>query len=259
MAIHPTAVVHPEASVAENVEIGAYAVVGSRVSLAAGVRVDAHVVIAGPTTIGAGTRIFSFASVGSDPQDLKYDGEVTALEIGANNLIREGVTISRGTVKGGGVTRIGDNNILMANSHVAHDCVVGSHMVMSSHAAFGGHVVAGDHVNVGWGVGVHQFCRLGNHAMISACSKVVQDVLPFMLVDGVPAEHRSVNKVGLERNGFSSGEIEQTRSLFKILFKEGLNKSQALERLQGLEIQEGDRILPTVLDFAGGATDRGLA
>jgi len=130
---------------------------------------------------------------------------------------------------------------------------------MSSHSAFGGHVVAGNHVNVGWGVGVHQFCRLGDHAMLSACSKVVQDVLPFMLVDGSPADHRSINKVGLERYGFSTSEIERARAIFKTLFKEGLNKTQALERLRSQKSEECDLILEAILTFAESASDRGLA
>ena len=249
--VHPTAIVESGAELGEDVEVGPYAYIGPRVQLGDRTVVWHHATVEGLTVMGVENRIFPYAYIGAQTHDLKFMGGMPGLKIGNRNTLREYVTVHAATGNGD-FTVLGDDNVVLAYSHVAHDCVVGNHVVMSSHAAFGGHVVTGDHVNVGWGVGVHQFCRLGNHAMISACSKVVQDVLPFMLVDGVPAEHRSVNKVGLERNGFSSGEIEQARSLFKILF-------QALEKLQGLEIQDGDRILPAVLDFAGGATDRGLA
>jgi len=221
MAIHPTAVVHPEASVAENVEIGPYAVVGARVTLAAGVRLDAHAAVEGPTTIGEGTRIFSFASVGSDPQDLKYDGEETFLEIGANNLIREGVTISRGTVSGGGVTRIGDNNILMANSHVAHDCVVGSGCIFANSAALAGHVIVEDGAVLGGMAGVHQFARVGRLAMIGAGAMAAQDVPPFTIAQGDRARLFGLNIIGLRRAGFDVDALQPLKAVYRSLFLDG--------------------------------------
>ncbi len=256
--IHPTAIVQSGAELDEEVEVGAYAFVGPQVRLGLGTVVRHHATVEGLTELGAENVVYPYAYIGAKTHDLKFEGGEPGLRIGSRNIFREYVTVHAAT-NDGEFTVVGDDNVILAYSHIAHDCQIGRHLVMSSHSALGGHVVTGDHVNIGWGVGVHQFCRLGDLAMLSACSKVVQDVLPFMLVDGSPADHRSVNKVGLERNGFSSSEIERARSIFKTLFKEGLNKSQALERLRG-EVGDGnDRVLQAILEFAGGASDRGLA
>jgi len=258
--VHPTAIVESGAELDEGVAIGAYAVIGAKVRLGRGTEVGHHATVEGLTELGEGNVVYPYAYIGAKTHDLKFEGGEPGLKVGRYNTFREYVTVHAAT-NDGEFTVVGDNNVILAYSHIAHDCSVGNNLVMSSHSALGGHVATGDHVNVGWGVGVHQFCRIGNFAMLSACSKVVQDVLPFMLVDGSPAEHRSVNKVGLERNGFSRNEIERARYIFKILFKEGLNKSQAFERLHG-EDSSGDaddRVLRSILDFSESATDRGLA
>ncbi len=256
--IHPTAIIGSGVELGEGVEVGAYAVVGSDVRLGDGTVVGHHATVEGVTELGAENTICPYAYIGARTHDLKYEGGQPGLRVGSRNTFREYVTVHAAT-NDGEHTVVGDDNVILAYSHIAHDCQVGDHLVMSSHSALGGHVVTGDHVNVGWGVGVHQFCRLGDHAMLSACSKVVQDVLPFMLVDGSPADHRSINKVGMERNGFSTAEIERARAIFKTLFKEGLNKSQAMERLRGQAGQEEDAVLAAILDFAEGASGRGLA
>jgi UDP-N-acetylglucosamine acyltransferase len=256
--IHPTAIIEPRAELGESVEVGAYAVIGPKVRLGDRTVVRHHATVEGLTDLGADNVVYPYAYIGAKTHDLKFEGGEPGLHVGCRNTLREYVTVHAAT-RDAEFTVLGDDNVILAYSHIAHDCQVGNHLVMSSHSALGGHVITGDHVNVGWGVGVHQFCRLGDHAMLSACSKVVQDVLPFMLVDGSPAEHRSVNKVGLERNGFSSAEIERARSIFKTLFKEGLNKSQAMERLQSQAGEGPDRVLEAVLGFAEAGSGRGLA
>lgn len=258
--VHPTAIVESGAELDEGVIIGAYTIIGAKVRLGRGTEVRHHATVEGLTELGEGNVVYPYAYIGAKTHDLKFEGGDPGLKIGRYNTFREYVTVHAAT-NDGEFTVVGDHNVILAYSHIAHDCNVGNNLVMSSHSALGGHVATGDHVNIGWGVGVHQFCRIGNYSMLSACSKVVQDVLPLMLVDGSPAEHRSVNKVGLERNGFSRNEIERARYIFKILFKEGLNKSQAFERLhsENSSVDTDERVLRTILDFSESATDRGLA
>ena len=256
--IHPTAVIEPGAELGEGVKVGAYAIIGPNVRIGDSTVVRHHATIEGFTELGNENIIYPYSFIGAKTHDLKFEGGKPGLKIGSRNTFREYVTVHAAT-NDGEHTVVGNENVVLAYSHIAHDCQIGNHLVMSSHSAFGGHVVAGNHVNVGWGVGVHQFCRLGDHAMLSACSKVVQDVLPFMLVDGSPADHRSINKVGLERYGFSTSEIERARAIFKTLFKEGLNKTQAMERLRSQKSEDGDLILEAILTFAESASDRGLA
>ena len=203
--VHPTAVVHPGARLHETVEVGPYAVIGEKVTIGEGTRVGPHVVIDGRTTIGARNRIFPFASVGGAPQDLKYAGEDTQLIIGDGNTLRESTTLNIGTAGGGGVTRVGNNNLFMAYSHVAHDCVVGNGCVVANSVALAGHVVLEDSVILGGLSAVHQFTRLGKHSFIAGGSMVVMDVAPYCTAQGDRAELAGLNVVGLQRHGFTRG------------------------------------------------------
>jgi UDP-N-acetylglucosamine acyltransferase len=254
--IHPTAIIEPGAVLDENVTVGAYAFVGPEVRLGAGTVLHHHACVEGFTQLGPDNEVFPFALIGSQTHDLKFRGGHPGLRTGARNVFREYVTVHTAT-NDGEFTVLGDDNVLLAYSHIAHDCVVGSHFVMSSHAALAGHVVVGDHVNVGWNAGIHQFCRLGTHSMIGACAKVVQDVPPFMMVDGNPAAVRTINKIGLERNGFSVDDVALARAVYKTLYREGLNRTQAVERLRA-HPQAARPLIASVLDFIG-KSERGLA
>ncbi len=232
MAIHPTALIDRTANVDSNVEIGAYTVVGPNVTIAAGCRIGPHAVIEGPTTIGRDNHIFQFASIGAEPQDLKYKGEPTRLEIGERNSFRENCTINRGTTKDQLVTRIGNDNLFMAGSHVGHDCVIGSHCVFANYATLGGHVEVGDWVHMGGFSGIHQFCRVGPHAFIANNTAVTRDVPPFIMAVGRPAEPHSVNAEGLKRRGYTTEQIRAIRDAYKTLYRSGLKLAEALEELQ---------------------------
>ena len=217
--IDARAVVSPRAELAADVEVGPYSVIGPDVVIGKGSWIGPHVVINGPTRIGADNRIFQFASIGDAPQDKKYRGEPTRLEIGDRNVIRECVTVHRGTTHDKGVTRMGSDNLLMAYCHVAHDCVLGNKIIMSNYTGLAGHVIVEDSVVVGAYGAVHQFCRLGAHAMLSACSKLVQDLPPYFIADGSPATLRAYNKVGLERSGFTAEQIDRVRQLYRLLIQ----------------------------------------
>jgi UDP-N-acetylglucosamine acyltransferase len=230
--VHPTAVVHPGARLHETVEVGPYSVIGEKVTIGAGTRVGPHVVIEGRTTIGERNRIFQFASVGGAPQDLKYAGEDTQLIIGDGNTLRESVTLNIGTVGGGGVTRVGNNNLFMAYSHVAHDCVVGNGCIIANSVALAGHVQLEDSVILGGLSAVHQFTRLGKHAFIAGGSMVVMDVPPYCTAQGDRAELAGLNVVGLQRHGFSEEQIGRIKEAYKILFRSKLQLAEALERLK---------------------------
>ena len=230
-SIHPTAVVHPNAQVGESCFIGPYCVIGEHVTLGAGCKFYSHVVIDGHTALGARNEIFPFASIGLQTQDLKWKGGVTRVEIGDDNTFREYVTVNRATADGG-VTRIGSHNHILAYAHVAHDCVLGDHIVMSNVATLAGHIVVEDYAVIGGLAAVHQFCRIGKMSIIGGCSKVVQDVPPFMLVDGNPAETRTINKVGLERNGVPEETQNVLKQAYRILFRDGMTISNALDRIE---------------------------
>ena len=230
--VHPTAVVHPGARLHETVEVGPYTVIGERVTIGEGTRVGPHVVIDGRTTIGARNRIFPFASVGGAPQDLKYAGEDTQLIIGDGNTLRESTTLNIGTAGGGGVTRVGNNNLFMAYSHVAHDCVVGNGCVIANSVALAGHVVLEDAVILGGLSAVHQFTRLGKHAFIAGGSMVVMDVAPYCTAQGDRAELAGLNVVGLQRHGFSEEQIGRIKEAYKILFRSKLQLAEALAQLK---------------------------
>jgi len=232
--IHPTAIVHPQAIIEDGCQIGPYCIVGSQVHLLNGCQLLSHVVIEGPATIGQNNIFHPFCSIGSRSQDLKYSHEPTYLEIGENNRFREACTVNRATSPGG-VTRIGSHNNFLAYCHIAHDCVVGNHCVFSNNATLAGHVVVEDYVVIGGLTAVHQFCRLGRMAMLGGCTKIVQDVVPYTIVDGNPATTRALNSVGLDRNHVSPTTQEALQAAFKLLFKSGFNTTQALEKILALE------------------------
>jgi UDP-N-acetylglucosamine acyltransferase len=229
--IHPTAIVHPHARIAADCQIGPYCVIGEHVELGAGCRLHSHVVIDGHTKLGSDNELFPFASIGLKTQDLKWKGGITRTEVGDHNTFREHVTIHSATADGD-ATRIGSHNNLLAYTHIAHDCQLGSHIIMSNNASVAGHVIMEDHVVMGGFSAVHQFCHLGKFAMVGGCSKVVQDIPPFMIGDGNPAETRTINKVGLERNGFSEEAQTALRQAYKLLFREGLTIANAIERME---------------------------
>ena len=216
--IHPTAIVAPGAELAETVSIGPYCVIGSDVRLGERVELLSHVVVVGRTSVGEGTRIFPFASIGHQPQDLKYHGEPSTLEIGSNNQIREYVTIQPGTEGGGMLTRVGDNCLFMASAHVAHDCIVGDNVIMANNATLAGHVVVGEYAFLGGLSAVHQFVRIGKHAMVGGMSGVEADIIPFGMVIGNRAYLSGLNIVGLKRRGFSRDEIHALRNAYRLLF-----------------------------------------
>ena len=245
--IHPTASVAPDAELADGVEVGAYAVIGAGVVIGASTIVGPHAVVQGPTRIGAGNRIFQFASVGSAPQDKKYKGEPTRLEIGDRNVIRECVTLNRGTVQDEGLTAIGDDNLFMAYAHVAHDCRVGNQCVFANNATLGGHVYLGDWVIMGGFSGIHQFCKVGAHAFIANNAAVTRDVPPFVMAVGRPAAAHSVNAEGLKRRGFTPEQIRNIRNAFRVLYRSGLKLSDAAAQLGALAEEQPE--LKAIVDF----------
>jgi UDP-N-acetylglucosamine acyltransferase len=224
---HPTALVAAGARLAPDVRVGPFTVIGPEVEVGAGSTIASHVVIAGRTRIGRGNRIFQFASVGEIPQDRKYRGEPTATVIGDDNVIREFVTIHAGTALDRGTTTIGDRNLLLAYSHIAHDCVIGNDTTFSNNAQLAGHVIIGDHAVLGGFVGVHQFCRVGAHAMVAAGSIVLQDVPPFVTASGYPAKPHGTNSEGLRRRGFSASDIVAIRRAYKTLYRKNLSLDEA--------------------------------
>lgn len=229
--IHPSAVIDPAAVLGDECEIGPFCVIGAQVRLGDRCRLHSHVVIDGVTTLGSDNELFPFACLGLKTQDLKWKGGVTRVEIGDRNVFRENVTVHSAT-SDGGVTRVGSDNHFLAYVHLAHDVQLGSQIVMSNVATLAGHVVVEDHVVIGGLAAVHQFCRIGKFSMIGGCSKVVQDIPPFMMGDGNPAETRFINKVGLERNGFSPEAVKALTQAYKILFREGLTVSNALTQIE---------------------------
>ena len=229
--IHPTAVIHPKARISEDCEIGPYCVVGPNVELGERCKLHSHVVIDGHTKLGKENEAFPFACLGLKSQDLKWKGGITRTEIGDGNTFREHVTIHSATNEGG-VTRVGSNNHILAYSHVAHDVQVGSHVIMSNVATVAGHVVIEDHAVIGGLAAIHQFCRIGTLSMVGGCSKVVQDVPPFMIADGNPAQTRTINKVGLERRGLSEAAQAALKQAYKLLFREGLTISNAVAKIE---------------------------
>lgn len=234
MSIHPTAIIAASAVIGENVEIGPYSVVGEDVEIGSGTRVAAHVVINGPTRIGRDNRIYQFASIGDDPQDKKYAGEPTRLEIGDRNTIREYCTISRGTVQDAGVTTLGDDNWIMAYVHIAHDCRIGSHTIFANNATLAGHVSVGDWVIFAGFSGAHQFCRVGAHAFLGMYCGTNRDVPAYTLMAGQPAEPRGINSEGLRRRGFTPEQIRHIKNAYRIVYRRGLKLADAIREIEAL-------------------------
>jgi UDP-N-acetylglucosamine acyltransferase len=230
MAVHRSAIVHKKAKIGAGCEIGPYCVIGEHVTLGPKCKIHSHVVIGGHTKLGKGNEIFPFASIGLKTQDLKWKGGITRTEIGDHNTFREYVSVHSAT-SDGEVTSIGSHNHILAYSHIAHNCILGSHIIMSNAATLGGHVIVEDYARISISA-THQFCRIGRMAMVGGCSKVVQDVPPYMLADGNPAETRMINKVAMERLGVSKEAQTALRAAFKILFREGLIISNALEKIE---------------------------
>jgi UDP-N-acetylglucosamine acyltransferase len=230
--IHPTAIIHPKAQIGAGCDIGPYCIIGEQVILGDGCRLHSHVVIDGHTQLGRENELFPFATVGLKTQDLKWKGGHTRTEIGDQNTIRESVTINSATGDGE-VTRVGSHNHVLAYSHIAHNVTVGNFVIMSNVATLAGHVIVEDHAVIGGLAAIHQFCRIGKMAIIGGCSKVVQDVPPFMMADGNPAQTRTINKVGLDRNSVSEEAQTALKHAYKILFREGLTIPNALNRIEG--------------------------
>ncbi len=254
--VHPTAIIEPGAQLGPEVAIGAYAFVGAGVTLGAGTRLHHHASVEGNTVLGAGCEVFPYACIGGKTQDLKYRGGNPGVRIGARNVFREYVTIHAAT-NDGEFTVVGDDNVLLASSHVAHDCRLGSHIVASNGAVLAGHVVVEDHVVIGGYGGVHQFCRLGAFSMLSATAKLVHDLPPYFIADGTPAKVRSINSVGLERKAFSAEQLERVKQIHRILYRDGLNRTQALEKLAAHPQAESAEF-KRMLAFAQ-TSERGLA
>lgn len=239
------AIIHPSAKLAKGVSVGPGTIIGADVEIGEGTWVGPHVVIQGPTVIGKNNKIFQFASVGDEPQDITYQGEPTRLEIGDNNIIREFCMISRGTVKGGGLTSVGDHNFFMAYTHIGHDCIVGNNIIMVNYSALSGHVVLKDYANIGAYAAVHQFCHVGAYAFIARATYVTKDVLPYVMIAGHTTSACGINTVGLRRRGFSSDAIDCLRRAYKIIYRKGLTVQQAVAELELLQ-KDCPEVLPMI-------------
>ena len=233
MSIHPTAIVSASAEIADGVEVGAYTIIGDEVRIGAGSVIHSHVVIDGPTTIGRNNRIYQFSSIGDDPQDKKYRGEPTRLEIGDDNTIREYCTISRGTVQDEGLTRIGSNNWIMAYVHIAHDCRIGDHCIFANNATLAGHVHVGDWAIFAGFTGAHQFCHVGAHAFLGMYAGTSQDVPAYTMIGGQPPSPKGINSEGLKRRGFSTAQIRNIRGAYRVVYRSGLKLADAISELEG--------------------------
>lgn len=243
MTIDARAVVDPSAKIASNVKIGPFTVIGPKVEIGEGTEIGPHVVINGPTRIGKENRIFQFASIGEIPQDKKFHGEESRLEIGDRNTIREFVTINRGTEDGGGVTRIGSDNWLMAYIHIAHDCIIGDHTIFSNGASLAGHVSIGNYAILGGFTLVHQFCSVGEHAFCGMGSAISKDVPPYVMVNGNPAHPHGLNSEGLKRHGFSAEALKILRDAYKTIYRSGMTVEEALAKLEVMSVSQPE-VLP---------------
>jgi UDP-N-acetylglucosamine acyltransferase len=250
--IDPRAVISPTAQLADDVEIGPFAVIGDNVVIGPRCWIGPHAVVNGPTTLGADNRVFQFASLGDAPQDKKYKGEPTRLEIGDRNVFREYCTVNRGTVTGNGVTRLGNDNMLLAYTHVGHDCTLGSHIVLSNLVMLGGHVELGDWVIMSGYAGAHQFSKIGAHAFIGNNTAVTRDVPPYVLAAGHPAEPRTINSEGLKRRGFSAEQIRNIKQAYRVLYRSDLRLEDAVVQLQAMAAEHEE--LRIFVDFIGTAT-----
>ncbi|MFD2111256.1 acyl-ACP--UDP-N-acetylglucosamine O-acyltransferase [Thiorhodococcus fuscus] len=253
--IHPSALVDPGAELDSSVEVGPFAVIGPGVQVGAGTRIGPHVVVRGPTRIGRDNHIFQFASVGEDPQDKKYGGEPTLLEMGDRNQVREFVTLHRGTEQDQGVTRIGDDNLFMAYSHVAHDCRIGDQVIMANAASLGGHVEVQDWAILGGFTIVHQFCRIGAHSFCAMGSVLTRNVPPYVTVGGHPAEPHGINSEGLRRRGYTPDAVQAIKRAYRALYMSNLKLDEAIERIRTMV--ESQPELAILADFLA-ATNRGV-
>lgn len=234
MAIHPQAIVDESAKLGKDVEVGAFSIIGPDVEIGDGTKIMSHVVIKGPTKIGKNNTIFQFSSVGEDCQDKKYAGEPTRLEIGDNNVIRESCTIHRGTVQDESLTKIGNDNLLMAYVHVAHDCVVGSHCILANSATLAGHVHVDDYAILGGGTMVHQFCKIGTQSMSAGGSIVLRDIPAYVMASGQSASAHGLNSEGLRRRGVDSAHILELKRAYKVVYRQGLKLAEALDQLSSV-------------------------
>ena len=232
MSIHSTAIVAESAQLADDVQVGPYCIIGEDVEIGAGCRIDSHVVVNGPTRIGEGNHIYQFCSIGDDPQDKKYRDEPTRLEIGDHNTIREYCTISRGTVQDAGVTRIGDDNWIMAYVHIAHDCRVGDHCIFANNATLAGHVQVGDWAIFAGFTGAHQFCRIGAHAFLGMYAGTSRDVPAYTMIGGQPPAPKGINAEGLKRRGFSAAQIRNIRNAYRVVYRSGMKLAEAIRELE---------------------------
>lgn len=232
--IHPSAIINPKADIAEDVEIGAFSIIGADVKIGAGTVIEPHVVIKGHTTIGENNHIYQFCSIGEDPQDKKYANEITRLEIGDRNVIREYTSMHRGTHQDHSVTKIGNDNLFMAYTHVAHDCVIGNHVIMANGASLAGHVKLNSHAILGGFTLVHQFTQIGQYSFSAMGSAITQDIPPFVMVGGRPTRPHGINSVGMERNGISAEDIRLIRKAYKMIYKMNLRLEDAIEQMEDL-------------------------
>lgn len=255
--IDSRAIIHPDARIGDDVSIGPFSVIGADVEIDEGCWIGPNVVINGPTKIGKNSRIFQFCSIGDDPQDKKYQGEKeSTLEIGEANVIREYCSINRGTGPGGGITRLGNDNWIMAYVHIAHDCIIGNGNVFANNSTLAGHVIIDDYVILGGFTGVHQFCRIGSHSFSAISSIIVKDVPPYLMMSGNTAKPNGLNKEGLKRHGYSDKTIKNLKTAYKIIYRNGLLLQEALEKLKELENE-----CPEVSEFLSfiHQSERGIA
>jgi len=250
--IDQTAIIHPSARLADNVHVGPYSVIGADVEIGAGTWIGPHVVLQGPARIGRDNKIFQFSSVGEMPQDLKFRGEKTFLEIGDRNIIREFCTIHRGTAQDKSMTRIGNENLFMAYVHIAHDCFIGNHAIFANNASLAGHVIIEDYVTLSGFSGVFQFCRMGAYSFASTNSVVIKDVPPFIKVSGYYAKPFGLNTIGLQRRGFSDDAILQLRRAYKIIYRNSLTTAQALEELKQMSTTEVQQLVQFIETSSAG-------
>ena len=247
--IHPSSIIEEGAVIGANVRIGPFCVIGSHVEIGEGIEIKSHVVINGHTRIGRDNQIYQFASIGEVNQDLKYRGEPTQVIIGDRNLIRESVTIHRGTTQGGNITKIGNDNLLMINTHVAHDCIIGDRCIIANNGTLGGHVTLGDYVIIGGMSAVHQFCQIGSHVMVGGCSGVAQDVPPFVIAQGNHATPYGLNIEGLKRRGFAKEDLHAIRNAYKILYRNGKTLEEAREEIAQLAADNNNQYVKIFSDF----------
>ncbi len=253
--IHETAIIHPSAKLADNVQVGPYSLIGADVVIGAGTVVESHVVIKGPTTIGENNRFFQFGSIGEECQDKKYAGEPTRLIVGDNNVFRECVTIHRGTIQDAGITRIGSHNLLMSYVHVAHDVVIGDNNILANNATLAGHVHVGDFVILGGMTAVHQFCHIGSHAFSGGGAVILRDVPPYVMLSGTDSTPRGINSEGLKRRRFEAETITQIKRAYKVLYRNGNRAEEAVEKLNAMSVEAPE--VKIIADFVANSS-RGI-